>query len=67
MTEQEFKKELDAVVLKGINELGASTVLGALTIVSRFTEIIYDNGIITQLNQSQQEASTEKGSTDDSK
>lgn len=67
MTEQEFKKELDAVVLKGINELGASTVLGALAIVARFTEIIYDNGIITQLNQAQQEASTEKGSTDDSK
>jgi hypothetical protein len=49
MTEQEFKTALDEVVLKGINELGASTVLGALAIVSRFTEVLYDMDVVARL------------------
>lgn len=49
MTEQEFKTALDEVVLKGINELGASTVLGALAIVTRFTEVLYDMDVVARL------------------
>jgi polyhydroxyalkanoate synthesis regulator phasin len=49
MTEEEFKKALDEVVLKGINELGASTVLGALAVVSRFTEVVYDMDVVARL------------------
>ena len=49
MTEQEFKTALDQVVLKGINELGASTVLGALAIVSRFTEVVYDMDVVERV------------------
>ncbi len=49
MTEQEFKTALDEVVLKGINELGASTVLGALAVVSRFTEVVYDMDVVARL------------------
>jgi hypothetical protein len=49
MTEEEFKTALDQVVLKGINELGASTVLGALAIVTRFTEVLYDMDVVARL------------------
>ena len=49
MTEQEFKKALDEVVLTGIKEVGSSTVLGALAIVTRFTEVIYDSEVISRL------------------
>ncbi len=57
MTEQEFKSALDEIVLKGVNSIGSSTVLGALAIVTRFTEIIYDMEIISKI----QSSSTEKG------
>jgi len=49
MTEEEFKKALDEVVLKGINTLGAATVLGTLAIVNRFTEVIYDMSVVSRL------------------
>lgn len=69
MTEQEFKQKLDAVVIEGINEIGAGVVLGALAIVTRFTEVMYDNNIMNQLTQAQAKAQTEAatGSTDDGK
>lgn len=51
MTEQEFKTALDQVVLKGINEVGASTVLGALAIVSRFTEVVYDMDVVERVQR----------------
>lgn len=54
MTEKEFKKALDEVVLKGINTVGAATVLGALTIVSRFTEIVYDMSVVSTLQDGNQ-------------
>jgi predicted ATPase len=57
MTEQEFKSALDEIVLKGVNSVGSSTVLGALAIVTRFTEIIYDMEIVSKI----QSSSTEKG------
>jgi predicted ATPase len=49
MTEQEFKTALDQVVLKGINKVGSSTVLGALAIVSRFTEVVYDMDVVERV------------------
>jgi hypothetical protein len=49
MTEEEFKKALDEVVLKGINTLGAATVLGTLAIANRFTEVIYDMSVVSRL------------------
>lgn len=62
MTEQEFKKALDEIVLKGINVIGASTVLGALAIVTRFTEVIYDTEVVSRL-QTNTDAKT-KGETE---
>lgn len=58
LTDAEFKKELDQVVLTGINQLGAGTVLGALAIVSRFTEVIYDMQTVQRLTQPQEAAQT---------
>jgi hypothetical protein len=49
MTEEEFKTALDQVVLNGINQVGASTVLGALAVVSRFTEVVYDMDVVARL------------------
>jgi hypothetical protein len=56
MTEQEFKQALDEVVLKGINTVGAATVLGALAIVNRFTEVVYDMSVVSRLQASSQAA-----------
>lgn len=56
MTEQEFKVALDQIVLKGINELGAGTVLGALSIVTRFTEVVYDMNTIARLQENSEKA-----------
>jgi hypothetical protein len=65
MTEQEFKAALDEVVLKGINEIGAATVLGALAIVSRFTEVVYDMSVVSKLQASNQAAvETKEGETE---
>ena len=58
MTEQEFKTALDEVVLKGINELGASTVLGALAIVTRFTEVLYDMDVVARLQAMRESKAT---------
>lgn len=49
MTEEEFKKALDEVVLSGIKHIGSSNVLGALAIVSRFTEVVYDLEVMARL------------------
>jgi hypothetical protein len=51
MTEQEFKQALDKVVLEGINQHGAGVVLGALAVVSRFTEVVYDMSTVARLQQ----------------
>jgi hypothetical protein len=62
MNEEEFKKALDELVLNAINQLGAGTVLGALSIVSRFTEVVYDMNVVSRLqaqNQKQPEAAIE--------
>lgn len=56
MTEQEFKTALDQVVLNGINQVGAATVLGALAIVSRFTEVVYDMSIVSRLQPKEKTA-----------
>jgi hypothetical protein len=56
MTEEEFKKALDEVVLKGINQLSAGVVLGALAVVSRFTEVVYDMHVVAQLQPKDQAA-----------
>lgn len=65
MNEQEFKKALDSVVLEGINKLGPGVVLGALAIVSRFTEVIYDvntmRNLQTNAEQAQKEQTSEQG------
>jgi hypothetical protein len=63
MTEQEFKQALDEVVLKGINTVGAATVLGALAIVTRFTEVIYDMDIVARLQAGSQAAVEDKVET----
>ena len=55
MNEQEFKAALDQVVLNGINKLGAGVVLGALAIVSRFTEVVYDMNTVARLQQNQED------------
>ena len=60
MTEEQFKKALDEVVLKGVNDLGAGTVLGALAIVTRFTEVIYDMNVVSQLQQTAVEKAVSK-------
>lgn len=57
-TEADFKKALDQIVLTGVNQLGAGTVLGALAIVSRFTEVIYDMQTVQRLTQPQEAAQT---------
>jgi polyhydroxyalkanoate synthesis regulator phasin len=49
MTEEEFKTALDQVVLNGINQVGSSTVLGALAVVSRFTEVVYDMDVVARV------------------
>jgi hypothetical protein len=54
MTEQEFKQALDEVVLKGINAVGAATVLGTLAIVTRFTEVVYDMDVVSRLQVDRQ-------------
>lgn len=59
MTEQEFKQALDKVVLDGINKVGAGVVLGALAVVTRFTEVVYDMQTVGRLTQAQTEAQTE--------
>ncbi len=59
MTEQEFKKALDEVVLKGINEIGAGVVLGALAVVSRFTEVVYDMTVVSQLQPKEEKEAVE--------
>lgn len=51
MTEQEFKQALDKVVLEGINKVGPGNVLGALAIVTRFTEVLYDMQTVERLSQ----------------
>ena len=63
MTEQEFKQALDEVVLKGINAVGAATVLGTLAIVTRFTEVIYDMDIVARLQADSQAAFEDKVET----
>ena len=63
MTEQEFKQALDEVVLKGINTVGAATVLGTLAIVTRFTEVIYDMDIVARLQVDRQAAVEDKVET----
>jgi hypothetical protein len=60
MTEQEFKQALDEVVLKGINTVGAATVLGTLAIVTRFTEVIYDMDVVARLQAGSQAAVEDK-------
>jgi hypothetical protein len=65
MTEQEFKQALDEVVLKGINTVGAATVLGALAIVNRFTEVVYDMSVVSRLQAGDQAAvETKEGETE---
>lgn len=64
MTEQEFKQKLDQVVLEGINNLGAGTVLGALAIVSRFTEVVYDMNTVNALQNNVNAAKEEKQADD---
>lgn len=58
MTEQEFRKDLDALVTTAIRELGAGTVYGHLSTVKQFTEVVYDSNIVSYLqslqNQPQQ-------------
>ena len=49
MTEEDFKKALDQVVLGAINEIGAAPVLGALAIVTRFTQVVYDTSVVARL------------------
>jgi polyhydroxyalkanoate synthesis regulator phasin len=49
MTEEEFKKALDQVVLNGINQVGAGVVLGSLAVVTRFTEVVYDMDVVARL------------------
>ena len=51
MTEQEFKQALDKVILDGINQHGAGVVLGALAVVTRFTEVVYDMNTVARLQQ----------------
>jgi len=53
MTEQEFKQALDKVVLDGINKVGAGVVLGALAVVTRFTEVVYDMQTVGRLTQTE--------------
>ncbi len=60
MTEQEFKQALDKVVLEGINQHGAGVVLGALAVVSRFTEVVYDMSTVARLQQNAEQP-TEQG------
>jgi hypothetical protein len=49
LTEELFKKALDELVLRGLNELSAGTVLGTLAVVSRFTEVVYDMNVVAKL------------------
>lgn len=49
LTEELFKKALDELVLRGLNQLSAGTVLGTLAVVSRFTEVVYDMNVVAQL------------------
>jgi hypothetical protein len=63
MTEQEFKQALDEVVLKGINTVGAATVLGTLAIVTRFTEVVYDMDVVSRLQVDRQAAVETKEDT----
>jgi hypothetical protein len=60
MTEEEFKKALDQVVLNGINQVGAGVVLGSLAVVTRFTEVVYDMGIVKQLETNATQKTTTK-------
>lgn len=56
MNEEEFKKALDQVVLGAINEIGPAPVLGALAIVTRFTQVVYDTSVVARLAQNPQKA-----------
>ena len=60
MTEEEFKKALDQVVLNGINQVGAGVVLGALAVVTRFTEVVYDMGLVKELETNATQKTTTK-------
>jgi len=56
MTREEFVKDLDKLVLSGINKLGAGEVLSALAVVTRFTEVVYDMNTVDVLTRMQKEA-----------
>jgi UDP-N-acetyl-D-mannosaminuronic acid transferase (WecB/TagA/CpsF family) len=60
MTEEEFKKALDQVVLNGINQVGAGVVLGSLAVVTRFTEVVYDMDLVKQLETNATQKTTTK-------
>lgn len=56
MTEQEFRKQLDALVTTGIREIGAGAVYGHLSTVKQFTEVVYDSNIVNYLKSLQVKA-----------
>ena len=57
MTEQGFRKELDALVTEALNELGPGVVYGQLSTTKQFVEVIYDLAIANFVNsQSKGEA-----------
>lgn len=53
MTEKEFRKQLDDLVMQGIRRLGAGTVYGQICVVKQYTEVLYDTNILSLLNIAQ--------------
>ena len=62
MTEQEFRKQLDALVTGAIDKLGAGVVYGHLSTVKQFTEVVYDSNVLSYLQNLQ--TKTKEGATE---
>lgn len=62
MTEQEFRKQLDALVTGAIDKLGAGAVYGHLSTVKQFTEVVYDSNVLSYLQNLQ--TKTKEGETE---
>ena len=61
MTEQEFKQALDNLVLGALNDnMDVGAVLGALAVVQRFTQVVYDMALVERINKNAQQVQVQE-------
>lgn len=64
MTRDEFVKELDKLILTGINSIGPGNVISALAVVTRFTEVVYDMNTVDMLTKRNEDVKENKVNED---